>query len=88
MDMVVLVLLAGATMLTHGWSLGDGLFLDDHWHQVQLRDRGWSWTDLLETTTLDPDEFMETWWQEQPIRWRGKPRCVKKPIVTEKRLGV
>lgn len=68
--MVVLALLAGATMLTHGWSLGDGLFLDDHWHQVQLRDRGWSWTDLLETTTLDPDEFMETWWQEQPIRWQ------------------
>ena len=70
MDMVVLALLAGATMLTHGWSLGDGLFLDDHWHQIQLRDRGWSWTDLLETTTLDPDEFMETWWQEHPIRWQ------------------
>jgi len=69
-DLLVLTLLAAATMLTHGWSLDDGLFLDDHWHQVQLRDRGWSWTDLLETTTLNPDEFMETWWQQQPIRWQ------------------
>jgi len=70
MDVFVLALLAGATMLAHGWSLGDGLFLDDHWHQVQLRDRGWSWSDLLETTTIDPAEFMEIWWQEQPIRWQ------------------
>lgn len=64
------LLLAGATLAAHGWSLGDGLFLDDHWHQKQLRDLGWSWTDLLNTTTIAPAQFMETWWQEYPIQWQ------------------
>ena len=65
-----MLVLALATFATHGWSLGDGLFLDDHWHQRQLQMRGWSLSDLLHTTTLEPDQFMKTWWQEKPIRWQ------------------
>ena len=29
----------GLTFAVHGWSLGDGLFLDDHLHQLKLADR-------------------------------------------------
>lgn len=68
-DVGIVLLLALATFAIHGWSLGDGLFLDDHWHQRQLETRGWSWSDLLHTTTLEPAQFMQTWWQEKPIRW-------------------
>ncbi len=71
-----LVLLV-ATLVVHGWSLSDGLFLDDHWHQKQLRERGWSWHDLLETATIQPDQFIETWWQDRPIIWKyARPASV------------
>ena len=66
----VWLLLAVATMAAHGWSLGDGLFLDDHWHQARLREMGWSLGELLEATTIDPNWFIDTWWQERSICWR------------------
>lgn len=64
------VLLLAVTMATHGWSLRAGLFLDDHWHQKQLRDCGWSLPSLLDSATIQPDEFMKTWWQDITIKWQ------------------
>ena len=70
-DWVIMVtLLAIATLLAHSWSLNDRLFLDDHWHQWQIRQRGISFNDLLQTTTLDPEQIIHTWWQEKPVRWQ------------------
>ncbi|MFQ5491470.1 MAG: ArnT family glycosyltransferase [Phycisphaerae bacterium] len=64
------VVLAGVVLAAHGWSLGDGLFLDDHWHQQQLAEAGWSWSELLETTTIAPARFMDHWWQQRDIKWQ------------------
>ncbi len=66
----VALVLALATLVAHGWALGDGLFLDDHWHQQQLRARGWSMTDLLEAATIEPARFMNAWWQDKPVVWK------------------
>ncbi|MCH7700697.1 MAG: hypothetical protein IID37_03315 [Planctomycetes bacterium] len=63
------LLLALAVLAAHGWSLGDKLFLDDHWHVRQLREAGWQPADLLDSTTLVPARFMDMWWQEKPIEW-------------------
>ncbi len=63
-------LLVIATLLVHGWSLGDGLFLDDHWHQAQLRERGWSLDLLFDATTIEPARFVHMWWQDKPAVWR------------------
>lgn len=67
---IIVVLLALTTLLAHIWSLNDALFLDDHWHQWQIRERGFSFNDLLQTTTLDPEQIIHTWWQEKPVRWQ------------------
>jgi len=70
-------LLVTATLLVHGWSLGDGLFLDDHWHQAQLRQRGWSLDLLFDATTIEPSRFIELWWQDKPAVWRyARPASV------------
>ncbi len=57
-------------MAAHGWSLGGGLLLDDHWHQARLREMGWSIRELFEATTLEPDRFIDAWWQQRPAVWR------------------
>ena len=67
--LVVLGLLAVATLLAHGWALGDGLFLDDHLHYQRLGEMDWSWSTLTELTTIEPQWFAPLWWQDQPVRW-------------------
>jgi hypothetical protein len=63
-------ILAAATLLFHGWSLGDGLFLDDHWHTAQYAKAEWSWAHLVESATIAPQRFIECWWQETPLHWQ------------------
>ena len=59
------------TVVTHGPSLWDGLFFDDHWHRVTLSEYGWSFSDLIESATFDlPGRLTNLWWQEQPLQWR------------------
>ncbi len=62
--------LALATIAAHGWALGDGLFLDDHWHRHELQSRGWSWDDLLDSAVIEPARFVDCWWQTETVRWR------------------
>lgn len=59
-----------ATLAAHGWSLRDGLFIDDHLHQQRLAKIGWSPSELLSVTTIAPDEFLHCWWQERSTRWQ------------------
>ncbi|UCD29816.1 MAG: hypothetical protein JSV03_04865 [Planctomycetota bacterium] len=66
----LILILTAATVAAHGWALGDGLFLDDHLHQIRLSSNSWSFKSLLEATTIDPEEFMNTWWQEKPVHWQ------------------
>lgn len=63
------IAIAMAVAIAHGWALGDGLFLDDHWHQQQLRNAGWSMGALLQVTTIEPARFLNAWWQDMPVRW-------------------
>lgn len=66
--------IAAATLALHGWSLGDGTVLDDHWHQKGLREHGWSPDELLRTLVIEPAEFLDLWWQDTPVRWEyGRP---------------
>lgn len=62
--------LALATLAAHGWSLRDGLFIDDHLHQQRLASIGWSPSELLSVTTIAPDDFVHCWWQERSTRWQ------------------
>jgi hypothetical protein len=64
-----MAVLLAAGVLVHGWSLGDGLFLDDHWHQNRLRSADWSLREFLDIGTIEPKRFIETWWQERAVRW-------------------
>lgn len=66
----LVVLLCGAALAAHGWSLDDGLFLDDHWHLLRLQDADWSLRGLTDASTIKPDRFMHTWWQQRPIEWQ------------------
>jgi len=63
-----LVLLV-AVLLAHGWSLTDGLSLDDHWHYHSIPQAHWSFRDLLNATTLDAAQQVKLWWQEKPVRF-------------------
>jgi len=65
----VAAVLIGATVAAHGWSLWDGMFLDDHWHRLQLQNDDWSLSAMLDATTIIPERFIETWWQEKSIQW-------------------
>ncbi|MBN1342396.1 MAG: hypothetical protein JXQ73_06935 [Phycisphaerae bacterium] len=63
----LLIVLAAA----HGASLWDGLFFDDYWHRVTLREYGWGFHDLIESATFDvPGRLTHLWWQTQPLQWR------------------
>lgn len=62
-------LLAVAVLLAHGWSLSDGLSLDDHWHYHSVPAASWSVRDLLNATTLDAAEQVRLWWQEKDVRF-------------------
>lgn len=63
--------LLAVTLITHGPSLWDGLFFDDHWHRVTLTEYGWGFSDLVESATFDlPGRLTNLWWQEQPLQWR------------------
>ncbi len=68
------LVLATATLLMHGGSLGDGTVLDDHWHQRGLREHGWSPSELVRSTVIEPSAFLDIWWQDKPVRWEyGRP---------------
>ncbi|MCH8965138.1 MAG: hypothetical protein IIB58_09270, partial [Planctomycetes bacterium] len=64
----VLVII-GVTWVAHAWSLGDELVLDDHLHQYALREARWSFTSLIESTTIEPARFIHAWWQDKTVRW-------------------
>lgn len=68
--LLVVLILTAATFGAHGWSIFDGLYLDDHWHRLRLADHDWSPTALLDAATIKPDRFMDAWWQEKPIYWQ------------------
>ncbi|GJM24916.1 MAG: hypothetical protein DHS20C16_13310 [Phycisphaerae bacterium] len=64
-------LILGATViLAHGWSLHDGLGLDDHWHYRTIRESGWSFPELLDATTIRSEELYDLWWQDQPVQFQ------------------
>ena len=64
-------LLAAVTLATHGGSLFDGLFFDDHWHRATLREYGWGFDDLVESATFEvPGRLVHHWWQDTPLVWR------------------
>lgn len=63
-------LFAIAVLLVHGWSLGDGLSLDDYWHFHHLRNAEPSIDSLFSTTTIDADELAHHWWRDLPVRFK------------------
>lgn len=65
----LVVLLTAVTFAVHGHALEDGLFLDDHWHELRLAEGDWSWSALLNSTTIAPERFMHTWWHTEEISW-------------------
>ncbi|MBP7936500.1 MAG: hypothetical protein KA354_17815 [Phycisphaerae bacterium] len=69
-NLLVILILTAATLAAHGWSLFDGLYLDDHLHRLRLADHNWSPAALLDAATIKPDEFIDSWWQEKPIFWQ------------------
>src|SRR5262245_42051934 len=68
-NVTVIILLAAAVALAHGWCLNDGTVLDDHWHQKGLRENGWALPELLKTLVIEPSQWMHHWWQDKPVRW-------------------
>ena len=73
--------LAVLVLVTHGASLWDDVKHDDHLHRYNLQRLGWSWHDLIESTTFDfPGRQMHFWWQDQPVQWRY-PRPVTMAIL-------
>jgi len=63
------LLIAAATLAAHGWSLGDGLALDDHWHYHSIHQRPFEFSDLLHATTIDVKQQVGLWWQERDVRF-------------------
>ncbi len=66
---LVVITVVIVTGLVYGWSLDDGLFLDDRWHQYALERADWSFKDLLEASTIEPQRFLHAWWQDETVRW-------------------
>jgi len=72
-DLLAALGLFAVVFVTHGGSLHDGLFFDDYWHRVTLREYGWGFDDLIESATFDlrpGSRLADLWWQEQPLQWR------------------
>lgn len=63
------LLLALAVLAAHGWSLDDGLALDDHWHYRTVRAAEWSVHDLFDATTIDVRQLADFWWQIESVRF-------------------
>lgn len=40
------------TLISHGWSVDAGLYLDDHSHYAQMRECGWWYGDIVEASRL------------------------------------
>jgi hypothetical protein len=64
-----LLLITAFLIAAHGWALRDGLFLDDHLHVLRYAEPAWSWRALLDASTVKPDQFMHSWWQQRIIEW-------------------
>jgi hypothetical protein len=80
-ELAVGALLALAVLVFQWGSLWDGVRHDDHLHRQKLRTLGWSWHDLIESTTFDfPGHQMSFWWQQEPAQWRY-PRPLKMLIM-------
>lgn len=69
LEWLAVLLLTSVVLLAHGWSLNDGLFFDDHLHHHQYPDADGSLRGLLDATTVAPDQFIQSWWQTEPIAW-------------------
>jgi len=68
---LVACIVALAILLAHGGSIWDGLFFDDYWHRVTLREYPWSWDGCVEAATFDvPGRLANLWWQTEPLQWR------------------
>ncbi len=67
---IAVLAIAAVVLLFHGWSLSDGMFLDDHYHQAQLAKRGWSPTELLEVTTIGTSCLSDHWWADSDLLWK------------------
>jgi len=63
-------LLAVTVLLMHGWSLGDGLSLDDHWHYHRLRHAEPSVESLFASTTIDVGDLADHWWRDKAVRFK------------------
>ena len=73
----IALILAMAVIVVHGWSLTDGLSLDDHWHYHRLRtgDRGLA--ALWSATTIDVDDLADLWFKDKPARFKyARPLAV------------
>ena len=64
------VILGVAVLLAHGWSLHDGLGLDDNWHYRTFRESGWSLPELLDATTIRSGDLYNLWWQDHPVQFQ------------------
>lgn len=73
--------LAAVVLVAYAGVLWDGVRHDDHLHRAKLRTMGWSWHDLIESTTFEfPGRQMHFWWQTEPVQWRY-PRPVTMAIL-------
>lgn len=53
-------------IVSHGWSLDSGLFLDDHSHFSQMRESGWSYGDIVEAGRLGIiGRVMHLWFKDE-----------------------
>ncbi|NOX57488.1 MAG: hypothetical protein GXP29_01350, partial [Planctomycetes bacterium] len=67
---LTLAVLAATVLLAHGWSLWDGLGIDDHWHYRTIRQTGWSPSELLDATTIRSADLFKLWWQDAPVQFQ------------------
>lgn len=69
--LLMVALLVVTVLVSHGPSLWDGLFFDDHWHRSVSREYGWSFTDLVKSGTVDlSGKLNHLWWQTDKMVWQ------------------
>lgn len=74
---LVIFIIAVAVLIAHGWALNDGLFLDDHWHRLHWTSQDWSLASALDSTTINPERFLDIWWQDKAVQWQySRPAAV------------